>query len=83
VIAAMLEWRERYGRLPSSYDWSSTHARRRGGKAMRRLSAGDWPSASVVTRLFGGWVGARSVAGEREGIAAHQAEHRRFPRVGV
>src|SRR6516162_6908467 len=29
VIAAMLEWRERYGRLPSSYDWSRTHARRR------------------------------------------------------
>src|SRR5205823_13332802 len=30
VIAAMLAWCEHYGRLPSSYDWSRTHARRRG-----------------------------------------------------
>src|SRR5438067_10702691 len=34
VISAMLEWRERYGRLPSSYDWSRSHARRRGGQAL-------------------------------------------------
>ena len=27
VIGAMLEWRARYGQLPSSYDWSRTHAR--------------------------------------------------------
>jgi hypothetical protein len=31
VLAAMLEWRGRYGALPSSYDWSRTHAKRRGG----------------------------------------------------
>src|SRR2546421_5071911 len=31
VLAAMREWRTRYGRLPSSYDWSGTHSRRRGG----------------------------------------------------
>src|SRR5436190_6383350 len=37
VISAMLEWRERYGRLPSSYDWSRTHAKRRGGAALERL----------------------------------------------
>ena len=30
VVAAMGLWRERYGRLPSSYDWSRTHGRRRG-----------------------------------------------------
>src|SRR5437764_3921600 len=30
VIEAMLDWRHRYDRLPSSYDWSRTHARRRG-----------------------------------------------------
>ena len=40
VIAAMREWRARYGRLPSSYDWSRTHARARGGKAERRLAEG-------------------------------------------
>jgi hypothetical protein len=31
MLGAMREWRARYGRLPSSYDWSRTHARRRGG----------------------------------------------------
>ena len=62
VISAMLEWRERYGRLPSSYDWSRTHARRRGGEALERLARGDWPAASVVTRLFGTWAAARAVA---------------------
>ena len=61
VLAAMLEWRARYGRLPSSYDWSSTHARRRGGEALGRLPDGDWPSASVVTTLFGSWSAARAV----------------------
>src|SRR6516164_4870761 len=52
VIAAMGEWRARYGRLPSSYDWSRTHAERRGGTALKRLDAGEWPSASVVGHLF-------------------------------
>jgi DNA-binding CsgD family transcriptional regulator len=33
VISAMWEWRERYGELPSSYDWSRTHARRTGIRA--------------------------------------------------
>jgi hypothetical protein len=53
VVAAMLDWRRRYGRLPSSYDWSRAHARRREGEALERLRSGDWPAASVVTRLFG------------------------------
>jgi hypothetical protein len=60
----MAEWRSRYGRLPSSYDWSRTHARRRGGDALARLAEGEWPAASVVTRLFGTWSGARAVAAE-------------------
>ena len=51
----MLEWRARYGRLPSSYDWSRTYARRRGGEAQARIADGDWPSASVVTAAFGRW----------------------------
>ena len=37
VVEAMLDWRRRYGRLPTSYDWSRTHARRRGGEALERL----------------------------------------------
>jgi len=60
VIDAMREWRARYGRLPSSYDWSRTHARRRGGEAVERLDQEGWPPASVVTRLFGAWSTARA-----------------------
>ena len=62
VLAAMREWRARYGRLPSSYDWSRTHARRRGEGALARLTAGEWPSSSVVTALFGTWAAARTAA---------------------
>jgi hypothetical protein len=51
VLEAMLVWELRYGRPPSSYDWSRTHARRRGGEALRRLNHGCWPSASVVTAV--------------------------------
>jgi hypothetical protein len=53
VLEAMAEWVDRYGRLPSSYDWSRTHARRRGEEALRRLNHGCWPSASVVTSVWG------------------------------
>ena len=67
VLEAMREWRSRYGRLPSSYDWSRTHARRRGGEALARLAQGEWPAASVVTRLFGTWSAARAVAAQRAG----------------
>jgi hypothetical protein len=65
VISAMLDWRERYGRLPTSYDWSRTHAPRRGGEAYERLAEGEWPAASVVTRLLGTWSAARAMAAER------------------
>ncbi len=62
VLAAMREWRERYGRLPSSYDWSRTHARRRGGDALARLAKGEWPAASVVSDRFETWGAARAAA---------------------
>jgi hypothetical protein len=62
VIAAMAEWRARYGRLPSSYDWSRTHACRRGGDALERLVQGRWPAASVVSSQFGTWAAARTAA---------------------
>jgi hypothetical protein len=61
-LEAMRDWRARYGRLPSSYDWSCTHARRRGGEALVRLGEGDWPSTSVVTRVCGSWTEARAAA---------------------
>ena len=66
VLEAMREWRLRHGRVPTSYDWSRTHARRRGGKALERLEQGDWPSASVVTSVLGSWATARAQA-ERDG----------------
>jgi hypothetical protein len=62
VLAAMLGWRDSYGRWPSSYDWSVTHARRRGGEALARWAEGDWPSASVVADVFGRWAAARQAA---------------------
>jgi hypothetical protein len=67
VLAAMLDWRDRYGPLPSSYDWSRTHARRCGGDALARLAEGEWPAASLVTRLLGTWSAARAVAAQRVG----------------
>jgi AraC-like DNA-binding protein len=62
VLNAMRAWRARYGRLPSSCDWSRTHARRRGGEAFERLGGGDWPSASVVSGVYGSWDAARTTA---------------------
>jgi hypothetical protein len=62
VLDAMFEWRARYGQLPSSYDWSRTHAHRRGGERLERLSTGDWPSAGVVTAVYGSWRTARTAA---------------------
>ena len=66
VVAAMRGWRDRYGRLPSSYDWSRTHADRRGGEALSRLGKGEWPSASLVTDRFGTWAAARAAALEHD-----------------
>ena len=69
VVEAMLEWRRRYGRLPTSYDWSRTHARRRGGEVLERLGTGDWPSAGVVTAVYGSWEAARA-AGAKQLVQA-------------
>ena len=53
VREAMHEWRQRYGRPPSSTDWSRTHARRRGGEALERFQARDWPAPSTVIDTSG------------------------------
>jgi Homeodomain-like domain len=62
VLDAMRAWHARYGRFPSSYDWSRTHVRRRGGQALERLDDGDWPPASVVGDVLGSWRAARAAA---------------------
>jgi AcrR family transcriptional regulator len=63
VLEAMRVWRDLYGQLPSSYDWSRTHARRRGEEALDRLAAGDWPAASVIADVFGSWSAAQAAVG--------------------
>jgi hypothetical protein len=62
VLAAMGECGGRYGWLPTSYDCSRTHARRRGGAARARLADGRWPAASVVSSVFGSWAAAQAAA---------------------
>jgi hypothetical protein len=75
VLEAMGAWRARYGRLPSSYDWSRTHARRRGGEALERLAGGAGPAASVVTDLFGA-AAHTAVSRQDIGVAAPQSDIR-------
>ena len=58
IREAMRAWRARYGAAQSSYDWSRTHARRRGGEALKRLQAGEWPAPSTVIDLYGSWAAA-------------------------
>jgi AcrR family transcriptional regulator len=58
VREAMRTWRTRYGAAPSSYDWSRTYARRRGGEALKRLQVGEWAAPSTVTDLYGAWTAA-------------------------
>ena len=62
VRDAMRAWRAWYGSLPSSTDWSRTHARRRGGDALKRWRDRDWPAPSTVIDLYGTWAAARSDA---------------------
>jgi hypothetical protein len=62
VRAAYRCWYERYGFVASSYDWSASHARRRGGAALERYQAGDWPSGPVIRRLYDSHAAARADA---------------------
>ena len=51
-----------HGAAPSSYDWSRTYARRRGGEPLNRLQAGEWPAPSTVIDLYGSWAAAAADA---------------------
>jgi hypothetical protein len=62
VREAMHEWRQRYGRPPSSTDWSRTHARRRGGEALTRFQARHCPAPSTVIDIYGSWPAAHADA---------------------
>jgi len=58
VREAMRAWHARYGSPPTSYDWSRTHARRRGGEALKRVQTGEWLAPSTVIDLYGCWAAA-------------------------
>ena len=62
VRQAMRRWRSLYGAAPSSYDWSRTHARRRGGEALTRQREGEWPPPATVSDLYGSWAAAHADA---------------------
>ena len=74
VLEAMRAWRARYGRLPSSYDWSRPTRAVAAATRSSGCNDGDWPSASVVTSVLGSWAAARAQAesdggGNRRGRA--------------
>jgi len=62
VHEAMRAWHARYGSPPTSYDWSISHASRRGPDALGRLQDAEWPPASTVSEVYGSWAAARADA---------------------
>jgi len=62
IREAMRAWQQHYGRPPTSYDWSRTHASRRGREALRRLQDREWPPTSTVSDVYGSWAAARADA---------------------
>jgi hypothetical protein len=52
VLERILEWQALYGAWPNGYDWTRTHAVRRGGEHLTRWSTGHWPDAQTVRRLY-------------------------------
>jgi hypothetical protein len=64
VRDARRAWQDLYGAPPSSYDWSRTHAGRRGAEALARLAGCDWPAPGTVTDLYGTWAAAHGDAFE-------------------
>jgi hypothetical protein len=77
-IAEIAEIAERLGRSPTTikaYFYDPTGEKARAvkartavrGRRTRAPHAGEWPAASVVTRVFGTWSVARAVAARRAG----------------
>jgi hypothetical protein len=53
VREAMRAWHASHGSRPTSYDWSVSHATRRGPDALGRLQDAEWPPASTVSDVYG------------------------------
>ena len=62
VREAMRAWHARYHSQPTSYDWSVSHAIRRGPDAVDRFQDTEWPAASTVSEVYGTWASARADA---------------------
>jgi hypothetical protein len=62
VREATRAWDARYGNPPTSYDWSVSHASRRGPEALSRLQDAEWPAARTVSEVYGSWAAARADA---------------------
>jgi hypothetical protein len=62
VRDAMRTWDASYGSRPTSYDWSVSHAGRRGPEALARLQDAEWPAASTVSAVYGSWAAAHADA---------------------
>ena len=79
MLDAMRNWRVRYGRLPSPYDWSRTHAVGAGGGGGTRASG---PKNVVRAERghppFAAWAGARAEAARRAG-EVHTCERQPAP----
>jgi AcrR family transcriptional regulator len=59
VRDAMRAWHARYFSQPTSFDWSVSHASRRGPNALARPQDAEWPPVSEV---YGSWAAARADA---------------------
>src|SRR3954452_933472 len=65
VVAALRDWAQRYGEVPTAQDWDRSRARRHGEAArLARLNAHPTPVPSVSTVLgrFGSWKAAVATA---------------------
>lgn len=74
VIHLYLDWRARFGAEPTSTDWNHTHSLRRGGTAIERFNSGNWPTTTVVVRLFGRWSELANATRTRDSLPLHATE---------
>src|SRR5437763_72138 len=73
VLAAMRKWRDRYGRLPSSYEWSRT----------RGSSRATWACRSTTcTRTRPSWARCALAPGQRHASASTSTALGRHSRAG-
>ena len=75
IVIAIQGFATEFGRLPTIAEWSPAQARASGNRTWlaEQYAERDWPCASSVTRMFGGWANAMREAGfepRRRGVQA-------------